>query len=112
MAGKFKTGEYFVQNGVISESQLDDAILNYEHRAKKNNKKFGQSLVELGLISQEQLDLLLKIKEEAKKRFILDHNEIPKINTDRNYEKEIAFLKMENQQLRNKLKELVLNNEK
>lgn len=112
LAGKFRTGEYFVQDGSISEQQLDDAILNYEHRMKKNNKKFGQSLIELGLISQHQLDKILSIKEEAQKRFILDHNEVPKIREDRDYEKIIADLKRENQQLKNRLKELVSYNEK
>lgn len=106
LAGKFRTGEYFVQDGTISAAQLDDAVLNYEHRAKKNNKKFGQSLVELGLISQKQLDVILSIKEEAKKRFILDHNEVPKIKEVSDYEKEIADLKLENKQLKTRLEEL------
>lgn len=106
LAGKFRTGEYFVHDGVISEQQLDDAVLNYEHRTKKHNKKFGQSLIELGLISQKQLEMILSIKEEAQKRFILDHNEVPKIKEERDYEKEIAELKKENMQLKARLTEL------
>lgn len=106
LAGKFRTGEYFLQNGVITEQQLDDAILNYEHRAKKNNKKFGQSLVEMGLITQTQLDVILNIKKEAQKRFILDHNEIPKIKEAQDYEREIEALKQENAQLKMQIKEL------
>ena len=112
LAGKYRTGEYFVQNGTISEKQLDDAILNYEHRTNKKNKKFGQSLIEMGLISQKQLDMILYIKEEAKRRFILDHNEVPKIREDEDYEKIIADLKRENQQLKNRLSEMVNYNEK
>ncbi len=107
LAGKFRTGEYFVQDGIISEEQLDDAVLNYEHRAKKHDKKFGQSLIELGLISQKQLDIILSIKQEAQKRFILDHNEVPKISEDKNYEKQIEDLKRENNQLRMKIRELL-----
>ncbi len=107
LAGKFRTGEYFVQDGVISEQQLDDAVLNYEHRTKKHNKKFGQSLIELGLISEQQLDILLSIKEEAKKRFILDHNEVPKISETKDYQSQIEDLKRENQQLRLRIKELL-----
>ena len=109
LAGKFRTGEYFVQDGSISEAQLDDAILNYEHRALKNNKKFGQILVDMGLISQKQLDLIISIKEEAQKRFILDHNEVPKIKEQHDYEKEIADLKRENRQLKARLEELTVN---
>ncbi len=109
LAGKFRTGEYFLQDGVISEQQLNDAVINYEHRAKKNNKKFGQSLVELGLISQKQLDIILSIKEEAQRRFILDHNEIPKIKDAKKsneYERQIEELKRENMQLRKQLNAL------
>lgn len=107
LAGKFRTGEYFVQDGVISEQQLDDAVLNYEHRTKKHDKKFGQSLIELGLISQKQLDILLSIKDEAKKRFILDHNEIPRIAEAKNYEEKIVNLEQENKQLKMRIRELL-----
>ncbi len=106
LAGKYRTGEYFVQDGIISEQQLDDAVLNYEHRAKKHNKKFGQSLVELGLISQKQLDVILNIKEEAQKRFILDHNEVPQLKEAQEYEKQIANLKRENEILRQQIRDL------
>lgn len=107
LAGKFRTGEYFVQDGLISEEQLDDAVLNYEHRAKKHNKKFGQSLIELGLITQKQLDIILSIKQEAQKRFILDHNELPKISEGKDYEEQIENLKRENNQLRMRIRELL-----
>lgn len=111
LAGKFKMGEYFVQDGSISEEQLDSAITGYEHRTKKS-KKFGQVLVDMGLISKEQLDKILLIKDEAKKRFILDHHEIPKIkeeytNKADEYEKQIEDLKKENAQLRMQLKHLL-----
>lgn len=107
LAGKFRTGEYFVQDGIISEEQLDDAVVNYEHRAKKHNKKFGQSLIEMGLISQKQLDIILSIKQEAQKRFILDHNELPKISEGKDYEEQIENLKRENEQLRMRIRELL-----
>ncbi len=112
LAGKYRTGEYFVQDGIISEKQLDDAVLNYEHRAKQNNKKFGQSLIEMGLISQKQLNIILSIKEEAKKRFILDHNELPKISEADDYEVQINNLKQENQKLKEQIKELLSGGKK
>ena len=108
LAGKYRTGEYFVKDGVITEEQLDDAILNYEHRTKKS-KKFGQSLVDMGLISQKQLDIIISIKEEAKNRFILDHNEIPVISAIKSsyeYQKQIEELKKENKQLKTRIEEL------
>lgn len=111
LAGKLRTGEYFVQSGTISEDQLDKAVDNYNE--KKQEKKFGQLLVDLGFISQKQLDKILSIKDEAKKRFVLDHNEIPKINQEYTkevdeYEKQIKDLKKENEQLKNRLNQLLV----
>lgn len=100
LTGKYTTGEYFVNNGTISSNELE------------NTPNFGLKLVELGLISQKQLDTLLNIKEEAKKRFILDYNEVPKINqqyakeTDK-YIKQIEELKAENTRLKAKLEQLL-----
>ncbi len=107
LAGKYSTGEYLVNDGVISTEQLDSVEETpYEPR------NLAQTLVDMGLISQKQIDKILEIKEEAKKRFILDHNEIPKIHqeyakiTD-NYEKQIEDLKRENLMLKNKLNQLL-----
>ena len=110
LAGKYRTGEYFVKDGIISETQLDDAIKNYE--TVKQNKKFGQALIELGLITKKQLDTILKIKEEAKKRFVLDHNEVPQINQEYSnnideYKQQIEDLKIENSLLKTKLEQLL-----
>ena len=107
LAGKYSTGEYLVNDGVISTEQFECVVKSYD--APKN---FAQTIVDMGLISQKQLDKILELKEEAKKRFILDHNEIPKIHqeyakiTD-NYEKQIEDLKRENLMLKNKLNQLL-----
>ena len=79
---------------------------------KKNNKKFGQILIDSGLITKTQLDKILALKEEAKKRFVLDHNEIPvikqvysKLSDD--YKQKIDLLEHENKQLKMKLNQLL-----
>ena len=108
LAGKLRTGEYFVKNGTISQNQLNNAI----ETNKKENKNFGQALVQLGFITQNQLDTILSIKNEAQKRFILDCNDVPKIKqeySDKNfqYEQQIADLKLENKKLKIKLEQLL-----
>lgn len=110
LTGKLKTGEYFVKDGSISENQLDSVIEDIQ--THKPDKKFGQVLVDLGLVSEKQLDKLLLIKEEAKKRFILDHNDVPKIsreyiNPGDNYKKQIDDLRNENNMLKIKLEQLL-----
>ena len=110
LAGKLRTGEYFMNSGTISETELNAAVDNYEQ--KNGNEKFGQSLIELGFITQKQLETILLIKEEAKKRFILDHNDVPKINQEYakesdDYQKQIEDLKEENHKLKTKLEQLL-----
>lgn len=110
LAGKLRTGEYFMNSGTISESELNSAIENHEKNS--SNKKFGQSLIDMGLVTQRQLDTILLIKEEAKKRFVLDYNDVPEVNQEYvkesdNYEKQINDLKKENNILKIKLEQLL-----
>lgn len=110
LAGKLRTGEYFMNSGTISESELNSAIENHEKNS--SNKKFGQSLIDMGLVTQRQLDTILLIKEEAKKRFVLDYNDVPDVNQEYvkesdNYEKQINDLKKENNILKIKLEQLL-----
>ncbi len=110
LVGKYRTGEYFVKDGIISENELDTAIKTQENDT--HHKKFGQYLIDLGLITQKQLDTVIHIKEEAKKRFILDHNEVPKItqeysNEIDSYKKQIEDLKNENTKLKSRLEQLL-----
>ncbi len=110
LTGKLKTGEYFVKDGSISENELDNAVEKFE--TQKENKKFGQALIDLGLITQNQLEKLLSIKEEAKKRFILDHNDVPQIKPEYTtqaeiYKEQIDNLKNENNLLKTKLEQLL-----
>lgn len=107
LSGKYKTGEFFVNNGTISQSQLDNVVSEQEN--SNSDKKFGQYLIDLGIISQKQLDIILNIKEEAKKRFILDYHEVPQVSIHESDEdkKQIEDLKQENKQLRAKLEQLL-----
>lgn len=109
ISGKFRIGEYFKQKGRITVDQLQKAIL--ENR-DANDKKFGEILVQLGFIEQEELLAVLVLKEEAQKRFILDYNTMPKpeteySSTDKKYEDEIATLKDENVKLKQKMVQLL-----
>jgi hypothetical protein len=111
LAGKYKTGEYFTRSGVISKTQLENAVNNYKNN-NKENKKFGQILIDEGLITQKQLNSVIDIKEECKKRFILDFDDIPKVkyndlNSSEINNKQIEYLKNENKILKTKLEQLL-----
>jgi hypothetical protein len=109
ISGKFRIGEYFKQKGTITVDQLQKAIL--AHR-DENDKFFGEILLSLGFVTEEDLKTVLILKEEAQKRFILDYNNMPKSNTafcedKQKYENEINKLKTENSQLKKKMLQLL-----
>ena len=113
IAGKFRIGEYFKQKGVLSVDQLQQAILaNRDASEKGQQKKFGEILVELGYVKENDLKAVLILKEEAKKRFILDYNTVPQPETaytsdSQKFEDEINNLKDENTKLKRKLLQLL-----
>lgn len=109
IAGKFRIGEYFKQKGIIDIDQLREAILTYQN---SNEKKFGEILVDKGYIKEDDLKAILLLKQEARKRFILDHNVMPKSETafsndSQKYEDEIRALKEENIKLKRKMLQLL-----
>lgn len=113
IAGKFRVGEYFKQKGTLTVDQLQKAILAHrDEESSDDPKKFGEILVQLGYVSEGDLKAVLQLKEEAKKRFILDYNTVPKpettfSNENQKYEEEIAKLKDENLKLKRKMLQLL-----
>ena len=113
ISGTFRIGEYFKQRDTIDVDQLQKAILAHRDAQESGNpKKFGEILVELGFVTDNDLKALLVLKEEAKKRFILDYTTIPKsettyTNENQKYEDEITKLKDENIKLKRKLLQLL-----
>ncbi len=110
ISGKFRLGEFFKQKGIIDVDQHRVALLKYQEET--NNKKFGEVLVSLGYVTEDDLKAILILKEEAKKRFILDHNVMPKpettfIDDNQKYQNEIDALKEENNKLKRKLLQLL-----
>ncbi len=113
IAGKFRVGEYFKQKGELTVDQLQQAILAHRSANEQGQSaRFGEILVSLGFVKEEDLTALLLLKEEAKKRFILDYNTVPKpettyANDNQKYEEEIAALKDENLKLKRKMIQLL-----
>lgn len=108
ISGKFRTGEYFEKKGLITHEQLQKAVA----ASSKSSKKFAQILVEMGLIKSDDVRAILAIKEEAKKRFVLDYNNIPSgreefCDKETFYKEEISNLKKENELLKQKISQLL-----
>lgn len=110
MAGKFRTGEYFKRIGKINVDQLERTIIKQKEYAQNGEtRKMAEIMISLGFITEKDTSSLLVIKEEAKKRFILDLGVLPKevSNTSQNdlkaCQEEIAVLKEKNRVLKEQL---------
>lgn len=108
ISGKFRTGEYFLEKGSITKSQLEEVL----EISKSQNRSTGEVLVEENLVSKDEIRRLFIFKDDAKKRFILNSNVYPtktemQISEKEKFENEIKKLKSENEVLKNRMGQLL-----
>lgn len=108
IAGKFRTGEYYKENGSITIDQLDEAIMTQRRLDDRmQHKLFGKILVELGFITEKNVKTLFTLKADAKRRFILDYSVVPKselVQSEKEkLEAKINLLENENAALKRKM---------
>ena len=110
MSGRFRTGEYFKRVGKINVDQLEMTIRKQKELTAAGQKsKIAQVMIDLGYITEKDTASLITIKEEARKRFILDTSIIPEGVTanESKYVAEIEELKKQNMLLKAKLAKLL-----
>lgn len=113
MSGKYRTGEYFKRTGKINVDQLEQTIIKQKEFADKGTPmKVAEVMISLGFITQKDTSSLLIIKEESKKRFILDASIVPTECTAtpsnvNELQDENAKLQEQNKLLRNKLNQIL-----
>ena len=113
MAGKFRTGEFFKRVGRINVDQLEKTIRTQrEYKEKGTPKKIAEIMISLGYVNEKDTSSLLVMKEESRKRFILDTSIIPKDETpevkdSKFYEDEIAKLTEQNNMLKDRLSRIL-----
>ena len=110
MSGRFRTGEYFKRVGKINVDQLEMTIRKQKELVAAGQKaKIAQVMIDLGYITEKDTLSLVTIKDEARKRFILDTAIIPEGVTanDSKYVAEIEELKRQNTILKAKLAKLL-----
>ena len=108
ISGKFRTGEYFLEKGSITKSQLEDVL----EISKYQNRSTGEVLVEENLVSKDEIRRLFIFKDDAKTRFILNSNVYPtktemQISEKEKFDNEIEKLKSENEVLKNRMGQLL-----
>jgi len=122
MAGKYRTGEYFKRCGKINVDDLN-AILARQREMKEagENKFIAEIMIDMGYIKEDDRKSLMILKEEAKKRFILDKDVVPEASEstvplagnaqgtayNSDIELQIKQLKDQNQELKTNLSRLL-----
>lgn len=113
MSGKFRTGEYFKRVGKINVDQLEQTIVKQREYAEQGDpKKMAEIMIEQGFITNKDSHSLLIIKQESKKRFILDTEVVPEnlgadIKSSEEYKEIIDKLHEQNKILKEQLKKLL-----
>ena len=97
IAGKYRTGEYFIRAGKMTIEQLDE-VLNKQQEMKDAGKHvfIAELMVQMGFVRDLDVKSIIFMKEEAGKRFSLNANEIPSLSMER----EAYDIRIENTRLK------------
>lgn len=107
LSGKFRTGEYFFERGMITQLQLAKVL-----EIKENSQKpTGEILVDMNCIKKEDLTILFTLKSDAAKRFVLDSSIYPECelpaDEKEKFTAEISALEKENETLKLRMRRLL-----
>lgn len=107
LAGKYRTGEYFIRAGKMTIEQLDE-VLNKQQEMNEAGKHvfIAELMVQMGFIADRDVKSIMFMKEEAGKRFSLNPDDIPTLAMEKekfDIRVENTRLKEENEILRQKM---------
>lgn len=111
IAGKYRTGEYFIRAGKMTIEQLDE-VLNKQQEMNNSGKHvfIAELMVQLGFVRELDVKSIIFMKEEAGKRFSLNPDDIPVYALEKesyDIRVENTRLKEENEILRQKMDALL-----
>lgn len=107
IAGKYRTGEYFIRAGKMTIEQLDE-VLNKQQEMNESGKHvfIAELMVQMGFVAERDVKSIIFMKEEAGKRFSLNPDDIPTLAMEKekfDIRVENTKLKEENEILRQKI---------
>ena len=111
IAGKYRTGEYFIRAGKMTIEQLDE-VLNKQQEMNEAGKHvfIAELMVQMGFVRELDVKSIIFMKEEAGKRFSLNPDDVPTIALEKesyDIRVENTKLKEENEILRQKMDALL-----
>ena len=111
IAGKYRTGEYFIRAGKMTIEQLDEVLTKQQEiNASGKHVFIAELMVQLGFVRDLDVKSIIFMKEEAGKRFSLNPDEMPSVSLEResfDIRVENTRLKEENEILREKMDALL-----
>ena len=111
LAGKYRTGEYFIRAGKMTIEQLDEVLNKQQEMNDAGQHVFiAELMVQMGCVRDIDVKSIIFMKQEAGKRFSLNPEEVPNITLEKeNYDIRVenARLKEENEVLRQKMDALL-----
>ena len=107
LAGKYRTGEYFIRAGKMTIEQLDE-VLNKQQEMNEAGKHvfIAELMVQMGFIADRDVMSIMFMKEQAVKRVSLNHDDMPTLAMEKekfDIRVENTRLKEENEILRQKM---------
>ncbi len=111
IAGKYRTGEYFIRSGKMTIEQLDE-VLNKQQEMNEAGKHvfIAELMVQLGFVQEKDVKSIIFMKEESGKRFSLNPDDVPTLTMEKeNYDIRVenTKLKEENEILKQKMDALL-----
>ena len=111
LAGKYRTGEYFIRAGKMTIEQLDEVLNKQQEMNDAGQHVFiAELMVQMGCVRDIDVKSIIFMKQEAGKRFSLNPEEVPNITLEKeNYDIRVenTRLKEENEILRQKMDALL-----
>lgn len=97
IAGKYRTGEYFIRAGKMTIEQLDEVLTKQQEMNDAGKHVFiAELMAQMGFVNERDIKSIIFMKEEAGKRFSLNPDDIPTIAL----EKEKFDIRVENTRLK------------
>lgn len=116
LAGKIKTGDILRRLGLIDATQVNDALqYQKEKKAIGVNEKIADILVSLNYVTHDDVEILIKLKEDSRRNFVMSSgltvvktdDDILKKSMIENLQREHKRLSHENAILKERLKKLI-----
>lgn len=77
LGNQIRLGEYVKRLNKINMTQLDNVLQKqkqYNEEHPENKKKIGEVLIDMGFVANSDIDKIIQIKDESKRRFVVPKN--------------------------------------